>query len=366
MKFKSIKFTFAAVATMALLAGCAQSSTVSTSETPSAAKADNTFTLPTTAPSGFKKGLKVALVRQSGVGDYFEQWGNGFTSQVKAAGGTVQNYDARGDNGKQVSMFGDAINSKPDVIVVDHGLADSINPKVDEAINAGIPVTVYDAAITNQKALYVSQDDESLAQKILDEMKKENPKGGNIMYVNVSGIAPLDTRDGVFKKFIKENPEFKISATCGKYTESTAADTASECAASLKSAPDTNLVFAAYDELAKGSLIALRQNNMTDKVKVYGVDISTADIQLMTAKGSPWRATAATDPSNVGAINGRAAIAAAAGVKMPSKFTIPAALITQDLLNEKNVSNMDDLRKALPDLTTPDVMGASWIPTVGN
>ena len=324
----------------------------------------NDFALPGEKPAGAKAGFKVALVRQSGVGDYFEQWGNGAATQIKAAGGSVDVYDARGDNAKQVAQFNDAITSKPDVIIVDHGLADSVNPKIDEAISKGIPVVVYDVNISNCKAMYISQDDASIATKILDYLKQDNPGGGKIAYVNVSGIAPLDSRDAVYQQFLKANPSFTQSAHFGKYSESVAADTATEGAAALKAAPTTTLSFAAYDELAKGTLIALRQDNMADKVKVYGVDISTADIQLMTEQGSPWRATAATDPANVGAIVARAAVGAGAGVAMPQKLTIPAALISQDMLRERKVTNMDDLRAALPDLNTPNILGATWVPKI--
>jgi simple sugar transport system substrate-binding protein len=327
-------------------------------------KVQNDFALPGDKPSAAKAAFKVALVRQSGVGDYFEQWGNGAASQIKAAGGTVDVYDARGDNAKQVAQFTDAINSKPDVIIVDHGLADSVNPKIDDAIGKGIPVVVYDVAISNCKAMYISQDDASIATKILDYLKQDSPAGGKIAYVNVSGIAPLDSRDAVYQQFLKSNPTFTQSAHFGKYTESVAADTATEGAAALKAAPGTTLSFAAYDELAKGTLIALRQDNLSDKVKLYGVDISTADIQLMTEPGSPWRATAATDPANVGAIVARAAVGAASGVTMPEKLTIPAALITQDMLRQRNVTNMNDLRGALPDLNTPNIVGATWIPKI--
>lgn len=325
---------------------------------------NNDFKLPTNQPDSFAKGFTVALVRQSGVGDYFEQWGHGATAQIKAAGGEVTTYDARGDNGKQVTMFQQAIDAKPDVIIVDHGLADSVNPKIDAAISDGIAVVVYDVDIANCDAMYISQNDESIATSILDYMKKDSPDGGDLAYVNVSGIAPLDTRNGVYQTFVKDNTEFTQVAHFGKYSESTSGDTASEGAAALKAAPNTSVAFCAYDELCKGTLIALRQDNMTDQVKVYGVDVSTADIQLITADGSPWRATAATDPANVGAIVARAAIGQAAGVQMPEKMTVPAALITQDSLRKENVQNMNDLRKAIPALATPDFLGASWIPEI--
>jgi simple sugar transport system substrate-binding protein len=359
------------VAAALALVGCAQSPAgggggggAAAAGGPCQRTVQNDFALPGEKPAGAKANFKVAMVRQSGVGDYFEQWGNGAATQIKAAGGQLDVYDARGDNAKQVAQFNDAITAKPDVIIVDHGLADSVNPKIDEAISKGIPVVVYDVNISNCKAMYISQDDASIATKILDYLKQDNPSGGKIAYVNVSGIAPLDSRDAVYQQFLKANPPFTQSAHFGKYSESVAADTATEGAAALKAAPTTTLSFAAYDELAKGTLIALRQDNMADKVKVYGVDISTADIQLMTEPGSPWRATAATDPANVGAIVARAAVGAGAGVAMPQKLTIPAALITQDMLRERKVTNMDDLRAALPDLNTPNILGAGWIPTI--
>jgi simple sugar transport system substrate-binding protein len=375
MRTKALRFAAVAAALAIALVSCSQNpggggsagggaSGAPAAGQPCERKVQNDFALPGEKPSSAKASFRVAMVRQSGVGDYFEQWGNGAAAQIKAAGGSLDVFDARGDNAKQVAQFNDAITAKPDVIIVDHGLADSVNPKIDEAISKGIPVVVYDVNIANCKAMYISQDDESIATKILDYLKQDNPSGGKIAYVNVSGIAPLDSRDAVYQQFLKANPSFSQVARFGKYSESVASDTATEGAAALKAAPTTTVSFAAYDELAKGTLIALRQNNMSDKVKVYGVDISTADIQLMTEPASPWRATAATDPANVGAIVARAAVAAANGVTMPEKLTIPAALITQDMLRQRRVTNMDDLRAALPDLNTPNIIRAGWIPTI--
>ena len=141
---------------VALLAGCAQApppaasgggaggSAAAAPGGPCNRTVQNYFAPPAEKPAGFQDGFTVALVRQSGVGDYFEQWGRGAQAQIEAAGGKVTSYDARGDNARQVSLFNDAIAAKPKVIIVDHGLADSVNPKIDEAIDQGIPVVVYD------------------------------------------------------------------------------------------------------------------------------------------------------------------------------------------------------------------------------
>ena len=60
-------------------------------------------------PAPFSKGtVKVALVRQSGAGDYFEQWGNGAKAQAKALGIDLTVYDAQADNAKQATDLSSA------------------------------------------------------------------------------------------------------------------------------------------------------------------------------------------------------------------------------------------------------------------
>ena len=71
--------------------------------------------------------------------------------------------------------------------------------------------------------------------------------------------------------------------------------------AALKANPKIAGIFAPYDELAKGTISAIYQNKLQSKIKVYGIDISNADIEIMTKRGSPWTATAGTDPNAIGA-----------------------------------------------------------------
>ncbi len=76
-------------------------------------------------------------------------------------------------------------------------------------------------------------------------------------------------------------------------------------------------------------------------------------------------ATAATDPANVGAIVARPAVAAGAGVQLPSEDDDPGrADHPGQVLQQKGVTNMDGLRTAFPELNTPDILGAPWIPQI--
>ena len=128
-----------------------------------------------------------------------------------------------------------------------------------------------------------------------------------MIYVYVSGFAPLDRRDAVWQQFKQDNPGITEVAQIGVVSDNTAAQVAEQAKAALQANPDVTAIFAPFDEFAKGAVQAVQELGLEDQVRVYGADISNADIAVMTAEGSPWVATSAADPSNVGAVAVRAA-----------------------------------------------------------
>ncbi|MCW8100077.1 substrate-binding domain-containing protein [Streptomyces tauricus] len=352
-----------ASASALLLAGCSQSSDASQKTADSAAPA---ATATGKKPAPFSEGkVKVALVRQSGAGDYFEQWGNGAKAQAKALGIDLTVYDAQADNAKQATDLSSAINSGAKTIIVDHGFPATIQPEIDKAVKKGIKVVVYDVETTNKSVVSTKQDDASMAQAVLDVMADELGKDAKVGYVNVAGYAALDKRDRVWKKTADTNgwqQAFKV----GKVTDSTATDNVPLVSAALTQHSDVAGVFAPYDELAKGTVLAVQNKKLQSKVKVFGADVSNADIQNMTAKDSPWVATAGTDPSAVGAAVVRTAALELAGQLNKTSVEFPAVAITQDFLKSKKIENMDQLREALPALNLAKVSTADWIPNVAH
>jgi simple sugar transport system substrate-binding protein len=352
-----------AVLGLALVAGCSQGSTGTTagSASPATGKVEQAAGA---KPAPFDKGpVKIAMVRQSGAGDYFQQWGNGASQQAKALGIEMQVYDAQADNAKQSTDMQTAMSSGVSAIIVDHGLADTMNPLIDQAIAKKIPVIIYDVTVTNKEAVVTHQSDADMATKTLELMAKDVGAGAPVGYVNVFGIAPLDRRNTVFEKFVKDN-KWNREFFVGKFTNAVATDNAQLVDAALKAHPNVKAIFAPYDELSKGTVSAVLGNNLGSKIKVYGIDISNADIEVMTKAGSPWVATAATDPAAVGAAVVRAAALKLAGQLPQNDVTFPATLITQQFLIDNKIANMATLRTKLPDLGLLDVNAADWIPKV--
>lgn len=348
----------AGIAALALT-GCAQQNTAAPAA--SSAPVQKAENLP--APFDGEP-LKVALVQQSGAGDFFTAWTAGAKAQAAAVNIDLTVYDARNDNAKQASDLEQAIAAKPDAIIVDHGQTDTIEPRVREAVDAGIPVIVYDLALEDTDGVVVtSQSDASMAQGVLDQLVKDNGEGAKVGLVSAEGFAPLDRRKKVWDEVVAKNGLDQLFFT-GKVTESTATDNIPLVDAALKANPGVQAIFAPYDEITKGVVQAVLQNNLQDKVKVYGIDISNADIEVITADGSPWVATSATDPSAVGAGVVRALALKLAGQLTEDTVQFPAVTITRDFLIEKGITNVAQLREAEPSLLLNDTVVADWLPAV--
>ena len=348
----------AGIAALALT-GCAQQNTAAPAA--SSAPVQKAENLP--APFDGDP-LEVALVQQSGAGDFFTAWTAGAKAQAAAVNIDLTVYDARNDNAKQASDLEQAIAAKPDAIIVDHGQTDTIEPRVREAVDAGIPVIVYDLALEDTDGVVVtSQSDASMAQGVLDQLVKDNGEGAKVGLVSAEGFAPLDRRKKVWDEVVAKNGLDQLFFT-GKVTESTATDNIPLVDAALKANPGVQAIFAPYDEITKGVVQAVLQNNLQDKVKVYGIDISNADIEVITADGSPWVATSATDPSAVGAGVVRALALKLAGQLTEDTVQFPAVTITRDFLIEKGITNVAQLREAEPSLLLNDTVVADWLPAV--
>ena len=63
---------------------------------------------------------------------------------------------------------------------------------------------------------------------------------------------------------------------------------ADQASAVLRANPGLQVIFAPFDEFAKGAKIAVDEAGLGEQVKIYSADISTADIQIMKEPGSAW------------------------------------------------------------------------------
>jgi len=300
--------------------------------------------------------VEIALIRQLAEGDYFQLWQAGAERQADALGIDMTIYNASGDNARQALDLETALNAGPDAIIIDHGFVETMAPVAKMALDAGVPVVAFDVDTQDERTIQLEQSDADIAGLGLEQLVADTGGEGDVLYVYVAGFAPLDRRNAVWEEVKAANPGLVEVAQIGAVNDSIAVTVADQAKASLQANPDVVAVFAPFDEFSKGATLAVEELGLQDQIRVYGADISTADIAVMTAENSPWVATVAADPGNVGAVSVRAAYLAAMGEEVPNKIVLPVALITQEALLEGGVQNMEQLGAAVPALQTPDLL----------
>ena len=313
------------------------------------------------APFDGSKKPVVALVRYLSTGDFFQAYLSGVQKQADALGIELRVFDSRQDAALQSDMMDQAIGLKVDGIIVQHGLTESMKPAVQRAVDAGIEVVAFDVNVENPKVPQIEQSDKDLARLALEQAVADNGESFKAGYVYVAGLAPLDRRNETWDAFRTKYAGIEEVARFGTIDNPIANSVANQASAVLRANPSIAVMFAPYDEFAKGVKIAVDEAGLSSDIKIYSADISTADIAAMREPGSAWVATAATNPAVVGEVSVRALAMELAGEDPGASVIVPPTLITRQMLEDQDINSMEELGKKLPQFAHADVANPAWM-----
>ena len=314
------------------------------------------------APLDNASSVKIALVRYLSTGDFFQAYLGGVESQAEALGVDLRVFDSRQDAALQADMVDQAIALGVDGIIIQHGLTESMKDAAQRAVDAGIKVVAFDVNVENVAIPQVEQSDYLLGKLALEQAIKDNGNSFRAGYVYVPGIAPLDRRDKAWQEIKAANSGIVEAAVFGTLDNPIANSNANQARSVLQANPDITVMFAPYDEFAKGVKIAVDEAGLTDQIDIYSADVSTADISAMREPGSAWVATVATNPAVVGEVCVRSLAIMLTGGNPGSSVIVPPTLITQSFLNQQNIKNMEDLGQKMPQFQHADVAMTDWMP----
>lgn len=316
----------------------------------------------TGAPPPFDKGgVKIAVVNFIGGGDWLQAFEAGAKRQADALGVDLRISEARQDPDAERQLIEQAINLKVDGLIINNGKPEALKDVAQKAVDAGIKVVAYDVNLDNPKIAQVEQSDHDMARLVLEQAVKEQGDGAKGGVVYVAGFAPLDRRYEVWKEFGKSHGIVE-TAVWGVVNNSVAASVADQTKAVLRAHPDISLIFTPWDEFARGVKLAIDELGVANKVKIYGVDISTSDIQAIVEPNSPWVATAATNASVVGEVSVRAVSLAIAGKDPGHSVLVQPSLVTRAQLIDNKIATIEDLAAKIPAFRASDAATAPSIP----
>ncbi|WP_026691546.1 sugar ABC transporter substrate-binding protein [Alteribacter aurantiacus] len=361
-KAKWLKATGVALAASVFLVGCGAEDEAN--EAQGSVELDG---VPERFASG--EGSKVKVIRKIGGDDHTAQFLAGVQEEGQAIGFDVTTFTANGDTARYHDAIDQAINDNYDGLILSHGDDAATYDAVERAREEGIEVVAFDSISELEDidgVTLTSQDDEALAQLALDQLVEDFDGEANILYLWVDGFPPMVRRNNVYEDVLSENPGINELGRFGVAAEDTSTQTQNAVSALLNQHGEGEIdaIFATWDAFAIGAARAIQEAGR-EEVKIYGIDVSNSDLEVMQQENSAWEYTAAVDPKLVGSVNLRILAKKLAGEDTPDTYDLEATLISRDQLLEANEPvNMVNLADIIPGWGETDAFEEDWIKTL--
>lgn len=249
---------------------------------------------------------------------------------------TLITLDPELDVDKQNEQIYKFIDQKVDGIFINPIDFEQIEPALQAAKRANIPVIIIDAPVSDESLVdctIVSDNYDAGVQCAKDMMERLD--SANIVLLKHTTAKSAKERIEGFLSVIDNNEKYKVinEAECDGQLE-IAMPKMQEI---IEETPDIDVVMALNDPSALGALAALEKNNKDD-VMVYGID-GTPEIKALIGRNQMIVGTVAQSPIKMGQIAVENMYNILNGKKIEKNIIIPISLI-----NKENLFKYDEDR----------------------
>ena len=246
--------------------------------------------------------------------------------------------DSELDEKKQSQQIAYFIKEKVDVIVINPVKSDSpdIISALNEAKKAGIRIIVVDAPMSKQVAVdtTIVSDNYQAGVLIAKDMMGRLSEADILLLEHQNAISAMDRLQG-FLDTIKGHPSYRIVSqleTLGQTEESMP-----QVKNALDNGLEFNVVMALNDRAAIGALAAIKDQGVTEKIYIYGVDASP-DIKNFLANTNDIQGTVAQSPIQMGRKVAEVIELLREKKSCDRQYLIPVRLINKDNISEYTVT----------------------------
>ncbi|GLW36940.1 sugar ABC transporter substrate-binding protein [Pectobacterium carotovorum subsp. carotovorum] len=312
--------------------------------------------------------VRIAVIRNLGSDDNTTQFVSGVLEEGKKLGFKVSTFLSNGDDARFQDFVNQAISQKYDGIILSQGRDPYSTDLIKRIVDSGIAVSVFDTAVNGEipGVTVTQQDDASLTNESFGQLVKDFNGKANIIKLWVAGFPPMERRQLAYQQILKANPGIKELESIGAVSSDVQGDTANKVGAVLAKYPKGKIdaIWGSWDAFSQGAYKALKENGRTE-IKLYSIDISNQDLQLMREANSPWKVSVAVDPKLIGKVNLRLVANKIAGEATPATYEFRAAAIPQALLaSQPGAVNVAGLAKIIPGWGHTDDFIAPWFATL--
>lgn len=331
MKKRLLVLVATVALTATMFAGCAQSSTQSSS-TPK------------------NKIANVAVIIKATDSDYWQyvliganNYAKEHSDKVKV---TTYGPPSEADIDKQVAILENVIEQKPDAIVIASTSSDATVPAIEKAVAAGIKVITVDNKVNTDKISSFLATDNSkggalCADKMVEKLKSSNiPLKGKVGVISaMAGVQVLTDRDNGFIKRLKEiAPDLQPIAT--KYVDNDIMKALSASEDILTSNTDVVGFFADNNHSGDGVSRAIKERKMTSKIAAVSYDSDPEEVQGL--KEDTLYALILQDPYGMGYKGVDSALKAIAGETLAKYVDTGVTAVTKANMDKTEIKGLLD------------------------
>ena len=321
--FKNVKAVLVVGFIIALmLSACAPAATAA----PAAA--------PTQAAAGAAaKPLRIAVVVKAVTSDYWKTVGAGVQNATKADPSITATFlgpNEETDIEGQIRIIEAQISSKVDAIAVAPSQADQLQPTLQKAVDAGIPVILIDTNIPGFKAqsAFVGTDN-ALGGKLAGEfIAKKLQKGDEVAIIRGAAGDPVHNLRANSAKDALEAAGIKVVAVQPADSDRAKGQTVAENL--LTANPNLKGIYATNDEMALGASNAAKAANKS--LIIVGFDASSDALKAIDA--GTMSGSIAQFPTKIGELGVVTAAKVARGEKVDSFVNTGVAVVSKDNLSD--------------------------------
>ena len=291
---------------------------------------------------GAANATTIALVTINQQALFFNQVNDGAKAAADKNGVTLVVFNANNQAAAQNSAIEDYITQKVDGIILVAIDVNGVKPAVSDAKKAGIPVVAIDARIPDgDNAAFIGVDNKGAGEEIgkffAEYVKSSMGGSAKIGIVGALNSFIQNQRLDGFKAAVQAGaPNVKFLDTVDGQNIQDVALSASE---NLMTAnPDMNALYATGEPALVGAISAVTSQQRTDKVKVFGWDLTA---QAIKGIDEGWIvAVVQQDPYQEGQAGVETILKIKKGEKINPSIDIPVTIVTKE-----NVDKFRDLFK---------------------
>lgn len=282
--------------------------------------------------------MKIGATYMTMNNDFYQTLNAELEKKTNQQGSRLYVRDSELDEKKQSQQIAYFIKEKVDVIVINPVKSDSpaIVRALNEAKKAGIRIIVVDAPMSKQVAVdtTIVSDNYQAGVLIAKDMMGRLSEADILLLEHQNAISAMDRLQG-FLDTIKGHPSYRIVSqleTLGQTEESMP---------QVKNALDNglkfNVVMALNDRAAIGALAAIKDQGVTEKIYIYGVD-GSPDIKNFLANTNDIQGTVAQSPIQMGRKVAEVIELLREKKSCDRQYLIPVRLINKDNISEYTIT----------------------------